>query len=207
LTDSIANQPPRPLHIASHGFFLDRLPNTTTAGTRGSDPFSNKRNQFTVAGQQGSALPALKPGDPLLRSGIALAGANLNTASEDGDDGLLTALEAEGLNLDGTRLVVLSACETGVGSLREGEGVYGLRRAFFLAGARALLTTLWSVDDAATRRFMERFYELYLDGMPARQALRTVQREFQSREHDSHPVYWAPFHLIEIPEINADQPQ
>ena len=192
---------PNLLHIASHGFFQESLPGPAMNGMRGGDFSEFQRNQFTVAGQQGSPLPALKHGDPLLRSGIALAGANLNATSKSGDDGLLTALEAEGLNLDGTRLVVLSACETGVGSLREGEGVYGLRRAFFLAGARALLTTLWSVDDAATRRFMERFYKLYLDGTPARQALLRVQREFQSREHDSHPVYWAPFHLIEIPEF------
>ena len=150
------------------------------------------------------SAPKLEPGDPLLRSGIALAGANRNAGPGIADDGLLTALEAQSLNLTGTRLVVLSACETGLGDLREGEGVYGLRRAFFLAGARALLTTLWPVDDYVTRRFMTRFYELYLAGTPPRQALRRVQREFQASEHDSHPVYWAPFHLIEIPEAEDE---
>ncbi len=200
LAQTLRESPTSLLHIASHGFFLENLSSRRTKTHRDGFLVTFYRNHWTVAGHPYAHPLKFLPQNPLLRSGIALAGANLEDETGGGDDGLLTALEAESLNLSGTRLVVLSACETGLGEQREGEGVYGLRRAFFLAGARALLTTLWPVDDAVTRRFMERFYQLYLAGTPARQALRKVQREFRSSEHDSHPVFWAPFHLIEIPE-------
>ena len=133
LADLIAEKAPSVLHIASHGFFLDALPRPHAE--TGKEAFRNEgspRTHNTVADLQSWTPPVHQPGDALFRSGIAMAGANRNTASDDGDDGLLTAYEAESLNLYGTRLVVLSACETGLGGLREGEGIYGLRRAFFI---------------------------------------------------------------------------
>ena len=186
---------PSVLHIASHGFFLEKRWEPKAEHFRGISLLSAPN---TVPGKVRPSFN-INHDDPLLRSGIALAGANLVPDNME-DDGLLTALEAQGLSLEGTRLVVLSACETGLGNVREGEGVYGLRRAFLLAGARALLITLWPVEDSATHRFMEGFYRYYLDGCSPRHALRKVQQEFQSREPDCHPIYWAPFHLIEIPE-------
>ena len=94
--------------------------------------------------------------NPLLRSGLALAGANLKRNGSD--DGILTALEASNLNLWGTKVVTLSACETGIGEVKNFEGIYGLRRAFFLAGAETLVMSLWPVSDHVTRETMTAFY-------------------------------------------------
>ena len=115
---------PRLLHVATHGFFLG---DDEAAADRESRP----------AGTSGTRLGkwARWVENPLLRSGLALAGANQGASGED--DGVLTALEAAGLDLWGTGLVVLSACDTGVGEVKRGDGVYGLRRALVLAGARA----------------------------------------------------------------------
>jgi CHAT domain-containing protein len=108
--------------------------------------------------------------NPLLRSGLALAGANL-TRDPNGD-GILTALEAAGLNLWGTKLVTLSACDTGVGEVRNGEGVYGLRRAFVLAGAETLVMSLWPVSDYMTREMMTAYYTGLRAGLGRGDALR-----------------------------------
>jgi CHAT domain-containing protein len=91
----------------------------------------------------------------LLRSGIAFAGANKRQSGED--DGILTAFEAAALDLWGTKLVVLSACDTGNGEVKNGEGVFGLRRALVLAGAETQVSSLWKADDKVTRKMMERF--------------------------------------------------
>ncbi len=129
--------------------------------------------------------------NPLLRSGIALAGANLGRSS--GDDGLLTALEASGLNLWGTKLVTLSACDTGVGEIHNGEGVYGLRRAFVLAGTETLVMSLWPVSDRITRETMTTYYTGLRDGLGRGDALRQAKLALLARANWSHPYYWASF--------------
>ena len=124
--------------------------------------------------------------------GLALAGANLRHTS-DTDDGILTALEASGLNLWGTKLVVLSACDTGIGDVRNGEGVYGLRRAFFLAGAESLVMSLWPVSDYTTRELMTGYYRNLKQGIGRGSALRQVQLDMLKRNPHLHPFYWANF--------------
>ena len=129
--------------------------------------------------------------NPLLRSGLALAGAN--KLQSGNDDGVLTALEASGLDLWGTKLVVLSACETGVGKVTNGEGVYGLRRSLVIAGAESLVMTLWQVDDFATKDLMAGFYKKLAAGKPRSAALREIQLELLAQDKFAHPFYWASF--------------
>lgn len=165
---------PRILHIASHAFSLsDR------------DSAADKR---TPLEQQAMADDE----SPLLRSGIALSGANARRSGAK-DDGILTALEAAQLDLHGTELVVLSACDTGVGDVQNGEGVYGLRRALILAGAQASVTSLWKISDDATRRLMTNYYRRLLDGEGRAAALRHAQLSILSDPDFSHPYYWAGF--------------
>ena len=152
---------PRVLHIATHGFFQP----------------SNARQ-----------APAE---NPLLRSGLALAGANAGESR--GEDGILTALEAANLDLWGTRLVTLSACDTGIGVVRNGEGVYGLRRAFFLAGAETLVMSLWPVSDLVTRDMMTGYYSGLKDGLGRGAALRRAQLRLMRQPGRRHPFYWASF--------------
>jgi len=149
---------PRILHIASHGFFLNG------------------------AGPAGAAQ------NPLLRSGLALAGGNVAQR-----DGILTALEASGLDLWGTKLVTLSACDTGVGEIQNHEGVYGLRRAFVLAGAETLVMSLWPVSDYITRDAMVGYYARLREGAGRGDALRQAKFEILKRPSRSHPYYWAGF--------------
>jgi CHAT domain-containing protein len=170
-----AVQRPRILHLATHAFFLRDLPRAAQAGSTRSLP--------SMAGLE----------NPLLRSGLALAGANRRGSS--GEDGILTALEAATLNLSGTELVVLSACDTGLGQVDRGEGVLGLRRAFALAGARSLLMSLWSVNDAATSQLMQAYYGRLKRGEGRSDALRGVQLEFLADPVLADPYYWAPFIL------------
>ena len=128
--------------------------------------------------------------NPLLRSGLALAGANRDRGA---DGGILTALEASNLNLWGTELVTLSACDTGVGEVRNGEGVYGLRRAFFLAGAETLVMSLWPVSDYVTREMMTAYYARPQEGLGRGDALRQAQLAMLARPDRRHPFYWASF--------------
>jgi CHAT domain-containing protein len=155
---------PSILHIASHGFFLT---------------------------DEGRGVPASAVSEnPLLRSGVALAGANMPGAR---GDGILTALEAAGLDLWGTNLVTLSACDTGVGEIRNGEGVYGLRRAFMLAGAETLVMSLWPVDDAVARDTMVGYYARLRAGIGRGDALRQAKLAIAKRPGMRHPYYWAGF--------------
>jgi CHAT domain-containing protein/tetratricopeptide (TPR) repeat protein len=164
---------PSILHIASHGFFL--TDSSSIADTRGTRAINAR---VTI-------------GNPLLRSGLALAGANLRKS--DDEDGILTALEASGLNLWGTKLVTLSACDTGIGEVKNGEGVYGLRRAFVLAGTETLVMSLWPVSDYVTRELMTNYYKGLKVGQGRREALRKVQLDMLKRKDLKHPFYWASF--------------
>jgi CHAT domain-containing protein len=129
--------------------------------------------------------------NPLLRSGLALAGANLPHDTREG--GILTALEASGLNLWGTKLVTLSACDTGIGEVRNGEGVYGLRRAFVLAGTEALVMSLWPVNDAIARETMVAYYTGLRAGLGRGDALRQAKLTMLKRKVRQHPFYWGSF--------------
>jgi CHAT domain-containing protein len=129
--------------------------------------------------------------NPLLRSGLVFAGANALTSGDD--DGVVTALEASSLDLRGTGLVVLSACETGVGKIANGEGVYGLRRAFVIAGAESLVMSMWEVDDAATRDLMAGYYKKLEAGLGRSEGLRAIQLEMNATKKYAHPYYWASF--------------
>lgn len=172
---------PTILHIATHGFFLD----DPTGGERGARAL--RETDFAPIA------------NPLLRSGLALSGANqLKRAAAQTDDGILSALEAAGLDLWGTQLVVLSACDTGVGEVKTGEGVYGLRRALVLAGSEAQVLSLWPVSDLATRDLMIEYYRRLQQGAGRTESLREAQlqllRRGRARGLDfNHPYYWASF--------------
>ncbi len=181
-------QAPSILHIATHGFFLEDVEFMPT-------PDATRGDRATILIE--SIAPVANPTrpvsneNPLLRSGLALAGFNARTSA--GEDGVLTALEATGLNLRGTRLVVLSACETGVGQVANGEGVYGLRRAWVMAGAESQLMSLWKVDDLGTAELMQRYYQRLQNDEGRSEALRQVQLEFIANPTYQHPYYWASF--------------
>ena len=163
---------------ATHGQFLD-----AQAVLPASE--DEKRLGITVD------VEKLKVENPLLRSWLFFAGAN--DGGSDENDGTLTALEAAQLDLWGTKLVVLSACETGVGEAKTGDGVYGLRRALVLAGSEAQLMSLWSVSDRATRELMVEYYTRLKAGEGRSDALRRVQLKMLKDPKRRHPFYWASF--------------
>jgi CHAT domain-containing protein len=178
-----AERSPRVLHIATHGFFFE-------AGQYAGS---------TISGRF-SALD-----DPMMRSGLLFAGAQRvwrgDPPAPGIEDGVLTAKEASTIDLVGTELVVLSACDTGLGDIHDGEGVFGLRRAFQEAGATYVLMSMWEVDDRSTRALMSAFYGHWLhDGMEIHAALRTAESEVRAeivRENGGRDLqrYWAPFVL------------
>lgn len=176
---------PRVVHLATHGFFL-------------TDQQINSDD--SALGTQSQALK-----DPMLRSGLYFAGADNALAGkvppEGLDNGVLTAMEAGNLNLSGTELVVLSACNTGKGDVENGEGVFGLRRALQEAGAQSVLMSLWSVPDKETQELMHLFYTKWLTGTEMHMALTQAQLEMRrqiKREHNGRdlPYYWGAFILV-----------
>jgi CHAT domain-containing protein len=175
------------LHIATHGYFLERAVTGPASNERERDIVYEGDFKHGSAEARGDLVE-----DPLLRSGLGLAGANLRR-SGTGEDGLLTALEATGLNLWGTSLVVLSACDTGIGQVKTGDGVYGLRRALVLAGAETTMMSLWPVSDAGTRDLMVEFYAKLRAGIGRSEALRRTQLEMLGDPARRHPYYWASF--------------
>lgn len=179
---------PRILHIATHGFYLPEADAHVAAG--GAAPGRG---------------PHARLANPMLRSGLALAGANTWTAGgalpDDAEDALLNGEDVSGLDLMATELVVLSACESGLGALQAGEGVYGLRRAFVLAGAATLVVSLWPVPDRQTQELMSDFYHRLLAGTPRAEALRAAQLALKERHPD--PRDWGAFICVGEPGVLA----
>ncbi|MDH5474116.1 MAG: tetratricopeptide repeat protein [Cyclobacteriaceae bacterium] len=169
---------PRLLHIASHGFFMNDI------------SFDDQAQSFEVNHNDLNS-------NPLLRSGVLLTGsakAIILNERGAGEDGILTAYEAMNLNLDNTELVVLSACETGLGEVRNGEGVYGLQRSFIVAGAKNVIMSLWKVNDVTTQELMSSFYSNWLEGMDKFEAFKQAQLEIKSKYDD--PYHWGAFVLL-----------
>ena len=185
----------RILHLATHGFFLGEECGSPLDGTRAVGGL--------VSGPASPTNPTRRtvgpPENPLVLSGLAFAGANLRAAAgADEDDGILTAEEVASLNLTGVEWAVLSACDTGLGLIRAGEGVLGLRRAFHVAGAHTVIMSLWSVDDRATLMWMHALYEGRLNRRlstadAVREASLTVLNDRRARHQSTHPFYWAAF--------------
>jgi CHAT domain-containing protein len=182
-------------------------------GTRGffladekdeNDPESHGEDETKAAFGQARGFARLRQSDnPLLRSGVVLSGANHLGERRGGDDGWVTAQEIALLDLHGTELVVLSACESGLGAIRTGEGVGGLRTAFRYAGARTLISTLFKVPDEPTQELMKEFYTRLKDGESKLDALHGAQKAIvASRRADhgaAHPLFWASFVLTGDP--------
>lgn len=164
------------VHIATHGYFLK------DAGQSIGVQAENAKN------------------NPLLRSGLLLAGASQTLSGEvlpnleSNDNGVLTAYEAMNLSLEGTDLLILSACETGLGDVRAGEGVYGLQRSFLVAGAKAMVMSLWKVDDAATQALMTNFYTNLARGGSKQKAFKQAQLQLMTKFKE--PYYWGAFVMM-----------
>lgn len=165
---------PKILHAATHGFFLSDL---------------NEAELFNGVELSNSEA------NPLFRSGLLLAGASAGIDYENStQDGILTAYEAMNLNLDNTDLVILSACETGLGEIRNGEGVYGLQRSFIVAGAESVLMSLWKVSDDATSELIISFYDNLLKGQDKFAAFRDAQLHLKKKYNS--PYYWGAFIIL-----------
>ncbi len=184
-TETVLKQAVKPkiVHIATHGYFLEDRPQ---AGT--TDDSTQSRQASAELSRDYEKQREL---NPLLRSMLFFAGAN--QGGSGGNDGVLTALEAAQLNLWGTKLVVLSACDTGLGDVKNGDGVYGLRRALVLAGSEAQMMSLWAVSDQATRELMTEYYTRLKAGEGRSEALRNTQLKLLKNPKRQHPFYWASF--------------
>ena len=172
---------PSLLHIATHGFFL---PESQSSGEKVFGVDVNQANE-----------------NPLLRSGLMLADAeqtmgdqSLNTEVNTTNNGILTAYEVITLDLKNTDLVVLSACETGLGEIKSGEGVYGLQRAFQIAGAESVIMSLWKVSDEATKQLMTTFYKEWMGGKQKEEAFFAAQKSL--RTSFPEPYYWGAFVML-----------
>src|ERR1017187_4804710 len=181
---------PRVLHLATHGFFLSDQEFRPHPGPLPSDGrgWPSGRVRVDSGGQWEN---------PLVRCGIALAGANHagQITNAGAEDGILTGLEASLLNLQGTELVILSACVSGTGEVRIGEGVMSLRRAFRIAGAQTVLASHWKVSDKATSQLMTEFIRRWRSGEPRAKAWREAQLSLLHSNEFQNPYFWAAFTL------------
>ena len=226
---------PAVLHLATHGFFLGAEPEATSKAASpgasskqtggmlaslrsifGSSPGNAQaeRGMQVVAAASGSESSSnfIRAMNPMRQSGLALAGGQSTLEAwakgrfpDTRNDGILTAEEVAALDLDGTWLVTLSACETGVGKVVSGEGVFGLRRAFMMAGVQNLLMTLWPVSDATTPKIMQDFYALGLVSLDAVEALSKVQKQWLQKLRSESGLLAAvrdagPFALVAMSE-------
>lgn len=169
---------PSILHIATHGFFLDQPDENSSDIQLGVQAEASRKNA-------------------LLRSGLLMTGATQTAKGEQNnsiENGIFTAYEAMNLDLSSTELVILSACETGLGEIKNGEGVFGLQRAFQIAGAKSILMSLWKVDDDATQLLMTSFYDAWLKGADEATALHQAQEVVKAKY--PHPNYWGAFVLV-----------
>ena len=168
---------PKIFHVATHGFFLEDI----SIDENSKEGIDSRNMKF----------------NPLMRSGLLFAGAENTIREEDipgNEDGILTAYEAMNLNLDHTELVVMSACETGLGEVKNGEGVYGLQRAFIVAGAQNLIMSLWKVNDETTQLLMSSFYEEWFSGKTKTEAFTSAIQNVKKKFND--PYYWGAFVML-----------
>ena len=175
---ALSGKSPKVIHIATHGFFFPDVDQEEIDWTSVGSTFKYDDN-------------------PLFRSGLTFAGSNYAWKNgfnpHEEEDGILTAYEISQLDLSNTDLVVLSACETGLGDIQGSEGVFGLQRAFKMAGVEYLIMSLWQVPDKQTMMLMDRFYDKWIDGLPIRTAFREAQQELAQ----AYPAfYWAAFVMV-----------
>jgi len=174
---------PRILHLSTHGYFL-----------RDEEIKSQVRMRFISQELDKAVDVGIE--NPMLRSGIVLAGVNASL-KEGRDDGIVSAEKILGLNLKGTDLVVLSACETGVGDVKSGEGVFGLKRSFILSGAKTVVMSLWSVPSKETAELMTDFYTMWAKGGPKADAFQEARLKLMKKK--SNPFYWGAFVMVGNP--------
>ncbi len=181
------------IHVASHGFFFKHPDNISESLKKSSEQIEEPI-EFR-AGNIGQSFLSIS-NDPMDRSGLIFSGANEHCKSSESPkgDGILTANELTNLNLENVQLIVLSACETGLGDIVDNEGVFGLQRACKIAGAEKIIMSLWQIPDKATMEFMTLFYNELLSKNNIREAFRTAQNTM-SKKYD--PYFWAAFTLIE----------
>lgn len=195
---------PRVLHLATHGFFLENNEGAVRKWTLNVAPGealaaagSTQRGSWADDPWLDNLFRGTGPENPMLRSGIVLAGVNASLKAGQ-DEGLVSAEKILGMKLRGTDLVVLSACETGLGEVKSGEGVFGLRRAFILAGAKTVVMSLWSVPSAATTELMIAFYKARSEGKSKSETLRQAKQTQAAQGR--HPLFWGAFVLLGNPE-------
>ena len=186
---------PKILHLATHGFFLKDIEFSLL-----KSPSSNRGVSVVKSNKKNLPIQRMKIENPFLQSGFALAGANnaLKSRGSINFDGVVTAEKILDLKLMGTDMVVLSACNTGVGEVKRGEGVFGLRRAFTQAGAKSLVMSMWSVPDKETKELMVEFYKNILSGKMNRcqalkQAVLKEMKVVKKRYGHTNPFFWGAF--------------
>ena len=187
----------RMIHIATHGFYLEDQCTPAPSGERGMGGLVAESSAHSVPASASKALTSKQSLSPTLRSGLIFAGANVRSEVAT-DDGVLTAEEIGAIDLSSVEWAVISACATGVGTVKPGEGILGLRRAFETAGARTLITSLWAVEDKATQSWMDALYQARmtdrLSTIEAVQKASLSRLEARRSQHQStHPFYWAAF--------------